>query len=644
MRVSTVGSYLFYLLITLFFVFTSFECRAAEHWLSLKTDEVTIGIGEDLTLAVYSHSTEETVWTTDQATVAIRQKNSGDDADLEQVKLNHQMDKEVQIFDDGKFQGHRIRLTDIGGTDVELTVTLALDSEDRLLLEAHQTGGEDVMVEIRDLYSFAVASESNSYLVVPRGSGYMIRSDSTKPVNMAGFVGATYSMPLFGLVQGKHTVYQIIETWWDAYVRIDHTPGAKSQIHLDWKASHGKLDYARRVLLVFENEQDHVGMAKAYRKYLTDQNKLITLQDRLKTTPRLKRFLAGVEYRAIAWESEDHQQVLNNIMRFQEAGLPVTFFHPKWLQTPGWMENSWQDFLKDKSREGGWTAAGKLIEDAHRLGCPVKIFVMPHVYYANGPAYDATKLSGVGFPKISDRYAEEITENILTHLENQGIQIDALYFDGHAAHHGHSEHQSSEGPVTRKDTFEAQVNSFRATRKHGVVPGAELARFWCINDCDYYFFTDWSSDRLRDGEPIPLFPLVFNDCYAAHFSGGGYYDEGKYDWYADRNPRLYELMYGSMPSHNWLPGGSRPIQPEDWDTDAMARRLKWLARWHRYFQAICFSKMVDHQFLSNDRLMQQVKYANGVVADFDMLKGRFRVHGIQGFTGDWEIPEVIESP
>ena len=107
---------------------------------------------------------------------------------------------------------------------------------------------------------------------------------------------------------------------------------------------------------------------------------------------------------------------------------------------------------------------------------------------------------------------QEITENILTNLENQGIQIDALYFDGHAAHQGHSEHQSSEGPVTRKDTFEAQVNSFRATRKHGVVPGAELARFWSIAECDFFFFTDWSADRLRDGEPIPSFKLAVHEC------------------------------------------------------------------------------------------------------------------------------------
>lgn len=624
--------------------FLTTECIGTEQWLSLNSGKVKIEIRQDLTLAVYPHASQEAVWTTDPARVTIRRQNSEEHAAPEQVQFSPKMNREVTQFDDGTFTGHRIRLTTIGGTDAELTLVLACDSRGQLLVEINQTAGQDTVVEIANLYGFAVSPSASSYLVLPYGSGYMVRSDSSKPVNLKGFIGGKYSMPLFGIVQGNHSFYQIIETWWDAQVRVTHSPGDKSQIQLNWKASHGKLDYARRVLLVFAKDQDHVDMAKAYRKYLTDRNQLVTLEERLQTTPRLKRFLEGIQYRMHAWEGQDHQQVLDNIKRFQQAGLPITFFHPKWLQTSGWMANSWQDFLKDKSREGGWPAAGKLIEQVHQLGCPVTLFVMPHVYYPDGPDYDTTKLSGVGFPKISDQYAVAIVNKILNNLKNEGLQIDALYFDGHAAHRGHLEHQGADGPISRKETFDAQVNSFRETRRHGIVPGAELARFWCVNDCDYFFFTDWSSDRLRDGEPIPWFPLVFHDCYTAHFSGGGYYDEGKYDWYADRNPRLYELMYGAIPSHNWLPGGSRTIQPTDWETEAMARRLTWLGRWHRYFQAVCFSKMVNHRFLSEDRMLQQVEYGNGVITDFDLAKGRFRVQGVKGFTGDWEVPEVIEPP
>ena len=76
----------------------------------------------------------------------------------------------------------------------------------------------------------------------------------------------------------------------------------------------------------------------------------------------------------------------------------------------------------------------------------------------------------------------------------------------------------------------------------------------------------------------------------------------------------------------------------------MARCLNWLRRWHNYFQAVCFSEMTNHRFLGDDRLMQQVEYANGIVADFDLAQGRFRVQGVKGFNGDWETPPVIEAP
>ena len=615
---------------------------AEDQWLVLTGGDVTVKVAKNLTLTVHQGDNGP-VWTTlETSTPAVTVQTAGTET-TRLIPLGSAADRTAEPFDNGTHRGKRIRLRSFPEVNVEVELVLALAPSGELLVEVQQVGGSDTVRRVAALYSWSIEPAADNYLVVPRGSGYMIRSDSAEPVHLTpGFIGAAYSLPLFGIVRGDHALYQIIETWWDAKVEVVHKPGKETLLLLDWEASLGALRYPRRVRVVFGKGLDHVDMAKAYRRRLVEQKRLITLAARVEQTSTLRRFLSGIEYRSHAWDAQDHRQVLDNIGRFQEAGLPVTFFHPKWLATPGWTPNAWQDFLKDKPREGGWPAAGKLIEEADRLGCPVKLFVMPHVYYADGPAYDTAKLSGVGFPKISDRYAVEIVEKILDNLEDRGIQFDALYFDGHAAHRGHGEHQSAEGPVNRKETFEAQVNSFRETRRRGVIPGAELARFWCMGDCDYFFFTDWSSDRLRNAEPIPLFQLVFNDCYAAHFSGGGYYDEGKYDWYADRHPRLYELMYAAMPSHNWLPGGSRPIERNDWGTEAMDRRLKWLRLWHAYFQKVCYAEMLTHRFLNAERTLQRVEFAGGVTADFDLDRGRYRVQGVPGFSGDWEEPPQIK--
>ena len=45
---------------------------------------------------------------------------------------------------------------------------------------------------------------------------------------------------------------------------------------------------------------------------------------------------------------------------------------------------------------------------------------------------------------------------------------------------------------------------------------------------------------------------------------------------------------------------------------------------------------------NQDEILERVEFAGGISADFDLVKGQFRVQGIDGFTGDWETPETIE--
>ena len=626
----------------LIFILTSLGwagCAPDDHWLRLRTDTVTIGIDENLALSVYYEAEATPTWTSLPPRLVISPTEG--ESEGQELELEDASNRAVEEYRKDSLEGYRIRLADWKGGDVALTCLLALDSNGRLIVEVEQVGGEDLVQEVRDLYSFSLQPDPTAYLIVPLGSGYIVRSDSLQAVSLDGFVGAAYSLPLFGLVQGKKTAYQVVDTWWDAAVRVEHEPGLESRVALDWKASLGRLNYARRVLWTFEREKNHVDIAKAYRRYVEEERELSTLQDRVQSTEGLERFLSGIEYRVLSWEDQPHEQVLNNIRRFQAAGLPVTFFHPKWPagdRTPA----GWQEYLRDDPEvEGGWPAARKLQEQVSVLGCPVKFFVMPHVFHENAPYYQSSWFSGAGFPKLSDRYSLQTLKLLLDHVETRGLKIDALYFDGHAAHRGHDEHRSTEGPIDRRQTYEVQIETFQEARRRGIVPGAELARFWAMGESDYFFFTDWSRDRLREGEPIPLFQLVFNDCYAAHFSGGGYYQDGKYDWYADRHPRLYELMYGAMPSHNWLPGGEPPIKPTHWETEAMDRRLDWLRLWHKYFLAVGSEQMLSHRFLNPDRTLQRVEYANGVAADFDLAEGRFRIQGINEIPETWQLPPAV---
>jgi hypothetical protein len=251
---------------------------------------------------------------------------------------------------------------------------------------------------------------------------------------------------------------------------------------------------------------------------------------------------------------------------------------------------------------------------------------------------------------LSTHDAADRLRRMLDNFQARGLKLDVLYFDGYAAHTAPPEDFSPSHPVTRRQVFEGQNECFAETRRRGIIPGGELARFWCLADCDYFFFTDWSQDRLTNtftkgatgpvGEPIPLFQLVFHDCYIAGFSGGGYalYSPG-YDWWADRTPRLYELLFTAAPAYNWLPNGPVPIP--DWDNEKTRRTLAWLKRWSVYYRAIATSEMVSHRFLSPDRRKQRIEFANGVAAEFDLTANCFRVIGLPGFSGEWEKPEEL---
>ena len=633
-------------LVALATAIVSEAAAAPQYQRVLTADRVTVTVAEDLCLSVYQGG-DDPVWLT-LAKPGVEVKPAGT-GEARMIRLADAADRSVESFDDGTHKGHRFRFRGLADTDVEMELILALATDGELLVQVAKLGGEDSIRRVASRYDFRVAPAPNAYAVVPVGSGYLIRSDSPDAVSLAGFLGGAYSLPIFGFVRGDKALYQIVETWWDAHLSIEHIPGDGTTMRLDWKSSNGRLSYARRVLLRFAENMDHAGMAKGYRRYLTDRNELTTLEQRVAELPVLGKFLASVEYRATNPDPERPElvdEILDAIDRFNKAGLPVVYFYPKFMglgHAPGRTPDAApQGFLQAEPLAGGWPMARKLATEAHKRGCVIKMMINPKVYLKDAPAYDPAKATGVRFPAISDHHALWLLKLVLDNMEAQNLPFEALYFDTWSAQRPHPEHTSEAGgPVSRRQTFETQIACFRETRRRGIIPGAELARFWSVPECDFFFFTDWSKDRLRNGEPVPLFQLVFHDCYAAHFSGGGYYRAPKYDWYADRHPRLYELMYVAMPSHNWLPYRRHHLRPKDWESDAMARHLRWLKRWHAYYQKVCYSQMLDHRFLNGNRSLQRVEFANGVTADFDLDKGLFRVKGVSGFTGDWERPEDL---
>ena len=649
----------------------------ADSGLELAGRQIRIRVRRDLGLRILDRDGQP-VWSTSTRKKPEAVWVSSGSGEEKRVAFQAAGRRHSEPFSDGAHRGYLIRLSRFPQSDLEVELVLALDPDsDELLIEVRQEGGSDRLKRVDHLYCLEKPTSAGGYLVVPHGSGYLIPADSARklgplddyfaqPGALGGntrrsrnIIGYRYTLPVFGMVnQNRDCLYQIVETWWDCSVAVEHLPGERSTLDFNWLPSLGRLAYPRRSLMRFARGMDHVGIAKSYRTYAKARGLLRTLEEKAEEVPALRRYIDGIEYR-ILWQAEADRKSLRDLREFRQRDLPVNFFFPKWgtgEYDPGrgepWNATaSWQAFMLEKNPiPGGWERLVRLSRAARVEGALVKVMINPTQYAPGAPSYDPAKraLDEAGkprrWPQISPYFAPELTRQALDSLLARGFQLDALYFDGYAAHAGVPEDHSSSHPLPRRLAIQRMLESFREARRRGIIAGAELPRFWAMAECDYFFFrSGWSSEILGVGEPIPLFQLVFHECYAGCFSGGGY---GRYDWPRDRQPRLYELLFGAAPAYNWMlpysdvhPGAAFTEVPvADWDNPRMEVRLEWLKRWRAFYRAVAWSEMVSHRFLNTERTLQQVAYANGVKADFDLANGLCRVQGVSGFSGEWEKP------
>ena len=636
------------------------EAKVRNHpWLELKSNGILIEVDSDLGLVIRGRN-GHLLWRTSERLKPEFSVVSADSPDnVHRLPFAASAHHVISTFTGGRYHGYRIQLRSFPSFDLELGLLLAVDpTKDELLLEIEQDGGRDRVKQVSHFYRIEKPTSDGGYMVLPHGCGYLIPARMAEQLAGDGIIGYRYTLPLFGMVKDRHAFYQIIDTYWDCDVGVEHVPGEHSSIDLNWLPSLGELRYRRRFLWRFADNVGYVEMAKAYRSYARAQGLVHTLEEKSKELPTIRRYVAGIEYRWPSWNAADEQDVLSDIRRFTEHRLNVNFFFPKWssLDYPARERFSadagWQAFLRAKPVRGGWQALIELADHARSAGAVLKLMINPNLNLEGAPDYDPSMApvrdldKKSGFPQLSVYYGPEVTKEALNHVLSAGLKFDALYFDGYSAHSGHGEDLSTKHPVPRRLGFQNQTLSFRETRRRGIIPGAELPRFWSVGECAFFFFdTGWSADLLPIGEPVPLFQLVFRDCYTACFSGGGY---GRYDWPRNRNPRLYELLLGAGPGYNWLlpyvdkfPGlglqGDVPIR--DWDTDHMNNRLRWLHRWSTFYRAIAYAEMTSHRFLNAEWTHQHVQFANGISAEFDMARGLCLIKGVPSFSGNWESPQ-----
>jgi len=634
--------------------------------LQLSAGQYNISIGSDLRLTAADTEGRE-IWVTSAAQPPLLVINQEGTATVRELALASAAQTGMAPYEEDSFRGHKLTLSDYEDADVEVELTYAANqATGELSVQVEQTGGSDTVRSVEHFYRFEKSVDQGGHVVVPHGSGYLIPADCLDEIPgegpHGGFLGARWTLPIFGIFKGDHGLSVLVDTWWDCEVELEHKPGEYSALDFHWQPSLGKLDYRRRFVLRFAEGMDYVAMAKLYRDYARGEGLLRTLKEKMEQTPQIERYVQGTLVRWTEWNPQQRDEALRQLEYLRDQGFALNFFFPKWPDREHSEEHvfpgGWQAYLLSEPVPGGWAALADFAGNVRKIDCRIQGFVNPRYHWPDYPGFDRCN-----FPmhedgernesQITPHEAEQRNEAVLASIREHRLHMDFLYYDGYSAYFPLPEDFSPTHPCTRREGYEVQNRCFADARQSGIMPGAELARFWAMRDCDYWFYTDWASDRLANtsvdpsqpwtgqgcegpvGVPIPLFQLVFHDCYIAGFAG---YYLG-YDWWEDQHPRLYELLFVAVPCHNWLPGGDFPY--DKIDAPQTEQRWTWLNKMGSLCRATKFSEMVSHEFLSGDYRQQRVSFANGVVAEFDMNANRFRIQRVEGFTGDWETPPEL---
>lgn len=191
--------------------------HTSKHWLVLQGKRFTVGVDQDFTLKIYRHD-GQMIWqtsTTRRPTTLLF--STGSTKESRTIEFQQAASRRVEPYHEGRHEGYRTTLSSFPATDIELEVVLALDAEsDELLVQLDSSSGKDRVRQIDHFYCIEKPTSQGGYMIIPHGSGYLIHADAPRTLTgeapRGNLIGGRYTLPVFGVVKGPDTLYQIVET------------------------------------------------------------------------------------------------------------------------------------------------------------------------------------------------------------------------------------------------------------------------------------------------------------------------------------------------------------------------------------------------------------------------------------------------
>jgi len=527
----------------------------------------------------------------------------------------------------GELQGDRIRFTLIGSLHRYIgQFTCEVRLEDQWITYRLT----DIDSSIPSLI-FPTPIESES-LVFPIGIGRWIREPLVNRQFWPFF--SRMNMRWFGGLQGTNGWLGVFgEGFCDGGVMADQmyaSPG--------WWKSLGTWNRPRSIRYAFTSG-GYVGLAKKYREYAMKNGLYVSIAEKIDRKPKLGNLVGGRSlsfwmsmppademYYYNRWRSvpEDIDEYRNRIqvrITYRDASGMIGMAEKLGMKNGiavyrGWIKNGY-----DGSHPDIWPpneALGTMEELRDSMKQPDHIISALHDNYADiyesVPSFPAGVIRGrdgslmrggywgggqayIIHAKHGLEYAKRNWEQIRT------LGSDAIFTDTTTAVQVYQTWEKG-NRLTRQQDLDYKTELLRFFNDKGQIVGSEEGADFGVPWCAWF---ECRQNR-KQGETIPLWPLVFHDAvFNTRYTGNHLDPIGN----SSEAPEfLTDMLWGYHLNYNFNSGDGMEKYKEDF--------VKTLPvdEWHRL---IGTAEMLDHKFLTDDMMVEQTVFAPGysIIVNFD---------------------------
>lgn len=504
---------------------------------------------------------------------------------------------------------------------------------------------------------FEEASDS-WYTLLTRQQGMLVPNTWQQALSPASFEGrfetAGGYMPWFGQVKDREGFIAICLTPWNAGHYEEHPAGGPfTHVGVWYEPSLGRMDYRRILRYTFVSDCDYNDLCKIYRRYVDEQGRLRTLEEKAVRNPSVKDLIGCVfVHKGIKtqvqpdsdfYDKEDPEK--NNhlttfsrraeeIRQIHSCGVPKLYLHLDGWAEPGY-DNMHPDYGPACQAAGGWEGMKELADTLHECGYLFGIHDQYRDYYLAAPSYDEN-LSCVqpdgtvpahrrwaGGPQnyLCATQAPYYVRRNFQRIADHGVQLDCAYLDVFTCNEG-DECANPMHRMTRRECYEYRGRCFEYLLSRGILSSSEEVSDWAVPDlvfCHYapYDFMMREPGTPKEGIPVPLYNLVYHDCVIQPWMMEKVSPEEDYMLYALINGGApYLLRDGAYPNTDGAFSG------EDLELEEHIRRSRIVSRLH---EQVGTCEMVRHELLNGDGTRQRSTFSDGTSVTVDFKEQTYQI-------------------